>query len=273
MALARFLLAGFLLSFFSCAYSQNQICTDPTVVITTNLGDIHVQLSTHASPSAIQWLQSLINGPIYREGLSGEPVGYYHGLGFDYSKAKIDVRISARPPTSAILTPIQINAHSLDLHTKTIKTEGEAMQLWQNDLYPSWQKQRSQNNINSTLQKWADLFDKSMSAKFLVGMDKKTILEAKGFQFTQEVTSLPPVKGSVALVPASKAQATPALSFFLKDMPNRTGKWMVIGNVTEGFDILQKISELRGMGQHDYRDRKHRILDPVSLRNIQWICH
>jgi hypothetical protein len=67
------------------------------------------------------------------------------------------------------------------------------------------------------------------------------------------------------LQPVSPTSASARLSILLADIPERTGKWMVIGRVTRGIDVAQEISV-----RPRIKDRRfqYQPVEPVVIERV-----
>ena len=141
------------------------------------------------------------------------------------------------------------------------------MERLQHELLPALKRPSSERTSTPLLEAWARRFEEgNYDASFLVGTSRKEQLEAIGYRFRDGLASGRPERGAVLLVPESPTTAKLSLAILLADHPNRTGKWVVVGRVTEGLEVADAIADrpLAEAGLRDYRPRQ-----PVSLERAQ----
>jgi cyclophilin family peptidyl-prolyl cis-trans isomerase len=206
------------------------------LLLETTEGTIQIELCESAAPRAVEQLRRLAIG----EGNSGQSI--YQGLAFDYTKPHIEIR-TARPETPpAVAWPAELDAESLGLDQKLITDYAEAMSVVQRELIVEHTKKKKSGRISAKLGDMLEQWFQTYSASFLLGVSRKAINEALGYQYQSGLTSLPAVRGAVMLQPVSPTSASARLCILLADIPARTGQWMVIGRVTRGLDVVQAIS-------------------------------
>jgi len=72
----------------------------------------------------------------------------------------------------------------------------------------------------------------------------------------------------VALRPVSPTVASMRLSIAITDMPQRTGRWMVIGRVVEGMETAEEISIQKLKGQGTPEAKNLEPLEPVVIDRV-----
>lgn len=245
----------------------------PHVVFKTRLGAIVVELDRAAAPHAIaRWLQ-LVEGPVFNPRLVGGStpslsMGYYDGLAFSYTKPHVEVVTAGRPPLEAFQFEAQIDAAALGLHEQLIGDVGEAMNVLQRELIETYGRLGKGNRCTPQLLEWVGVWHEIHDASFLVGQSRQAINEAQGYVYRNGLRSKPVVRGSVSLQPLSPTMASARLSIALADIPQRTGKWMVLGTVVEGLDIVETIALQALEGRGTQRARLYRPLDPVVIESV-----
>ena len=87
------------------------------------------------------------------------------------------------------------------------------------------------------------------------------------YNYTTDVQSVKPTKGTLAM--ANKGPNTNGSQFFicLEDAPFLTGKHTVFGKVVKGFDIVQKIGEVK-VNKTDPRSM-NKPLTPIKILSIR----
>jgi cyclophilin family peptidyl-prolyl cis-trans isomerase len=235
---------------------------------------IIIELFERAAPDAVRRLVELAGGPVFNEALVGpNDSGYFDGLTFNYTKPHLDIRTSERPPTGLLEITTEIDANALGLHEDRIEDVNAAMDVMQQELLQSGQKAKRGESISSQLSAWISRWYENYSADFLIGVSRKEINEALGFEYSDApLESVPVTKGAVALVPRSPVAASPRLSIILQDMPLRTGRWMVVGRVVEGLDIADQISIEPLVLPRSVKQKYFRPLNPVVIRSAEFTC-
>lgn len=247
----------------------------PFFLLTTTEGAIRIELAEEAAPKTIRRLVRLAEGPIFNPDLvpspPAPPTGYYDGLAFDYANPHIEIISELRPPEGLVELANEISAEALALDRSRIDNPGEAMDVMQMELLPAYQAHRKQGVPTGRLGEWIDKWYESYQPDFLVGVTRQQINEALGHAYEKGLASLPPIRGAVGLAPSRPGHSTPRLSILLSDIPQRNGRWMVIGRVVEGLELAQDIS-LRDRVPGPYGDRFHRPLVPVVIESLEFEC-
>jgi peptidyl-prolyl cis-trans isomerase A (cyclophilin A) len=106
---------------------------------------------------------------------------------------------------------------------------------------------------------------RDLQAKVQARLDELTLLdlyEMQGYRYDDDLASVPPVKGSLAL--ANSGPDTNGSQFFINlgDTPWLTGKHAVFGRVVEGMDVVEKIGAVK-------TDNASRPLTPVRILSIR----
>jgi len=240
--------------------------------ITTEIGQIEIELHENYAPNTVRKIVKLINGPIFNTelvGNSNDAIGYYEGLTFNYTKPHIEIITSERPPHKMIQLESEISAEALGLHKKLIRNKAQAMNVMQQTILKSAYRGDKHRIHHPLLQQWLAIWNKSYDPGFLIGVSDKEINLALGYNYTKDISSQPVLKGSIVLKPISKTLASPRISIILQDMPIRTGKWMVIGRVTKGLDIADKISLLPLNTPRHIKTRVYKPKKPIVIQSIK----
>jgi cyclophilin family peptidyl-prolyl cis-trans isomerase len=229
------------------------------LLLETSQGTIQIELCESAAPRAVKQLR--------RFALEGSASGQriFKGLAFDFTQPHIEVRIAELELPVEIQWPVELDAESLGLHQQLVTDYAEAMSIVQGELLVEYRKKKKSGGITPKLAAMLDQWYQAHSAEFLVGVSRKEINEALGYQYQSGLASLPAVRGAVMLQPVSPTSASARLSILLADIPERTGKWMVIGRVTRGLDVAQEISV-----RPRIKDRRfqYQPVEPVVIERV-----
>jgi cyclophilin family peptidyl-prolyl cis-trans isomerase len=235
---------------------------------------IVIELFERAAPGAVRRLVDLAAGPVFNEALVGpDDSGYFDALTFNYTKPHLEIRTSERPPTGLLKIKTEIDAGALGLDEDRIADVGAAMDVMQHELLKGGQKAKQGKSITPQLQAWIKQWYENYSAEFLVGVSRKEINEALGYEYSETpLESVPVTKGTVVLVPKSPVAASPRLSIVLSDMPLKTGQWMVVGRVVEGLEIADQISLEPLILPRRIKQKSYRPLNPVVIHSAEFLC-
>lgn len=244
---------------------------DPCLRLDTRLGAITLRFDRAAAPGAVATIERLARGPLYDLDSLPNPdaartTGYFDGLAFDYARPKLELRLPVRPPAAAFTVEAELDARPLGLDEKRIADAGEAMNALQIELLPALKRPSSERRSTPRLEEWAKRFEQGYDASFLVGTSRREQLEAIGYRFRDGLASRRPTRGAVLLVPGSPTEATLGLSILLADHPNRTGKWVVVGEIADGLEVADAIAD-RPLAEAALRDFRPRT--PVGLDRVQ----
>jgi cyclophilin family peptidyl-prolyl cis-trans isomerase len=248
-------------------------CAEPALHLTTELGAIAIDLDAEAAPEAVAAIVRLARGPLYDPALTtaaGGEIGYYDGLELDFVNPTIEVATATRTPRDLFLVETAIDATALGLDDDRIADAATAMDVLQRELIPQHTRHKKRGRLHPRLAEWLEIWFATYDPSFLVGVSRREINEALGYVYRSGLPSRPPVRGSVALRPASPTQATPALSILLTDLPERTGRWMVVGEVSAGLDVAEAISRRPLLA--DRAQRLLRPIDPVIIQSAMVAC-
>jgi len=238
------------------AESSTQDC----LRLETELGAITIALDANAAPEAVAEIRR-----ISRTSAAGT-LGSFDGGAFEFARPHVEIRLSSRRTGDDETVASEIDAAALGLDRDRIADAGEAMNVLQFELLPAAQRAVPAGTGTDELQRWRERFEKDYDPSFLVGTSRRQILEALGYRFRSGLASKPPLRGAVALVPESPTRSKLELSIFLADLPDRLGKWMVVGRVIAGFDAAEAIS-IRPMA--DLRLSDTRPQDPVVVDHAE----
>lgn len=247
----------------SCSSFENRRANRLQFKIITETGQIEIELYKNTAPNAVKQIVKLIN--VQNE----TGVGYYDGLSFDYTKPHLEIIVSKHPSIKNIQIKSEINAESLKLHQTIIGDKGEAMDVMQQVILKSVYRGDKHRKHHPKLQHWLDRWNQSYDPSFLIGVSSKEINESMGYVYTESISSKPVIKGSIVLKPTSKTWVSPRMSIILQDMPERTGKWMVIGHVSKGLSIADKISTFPLVMPREFKTRQFIPKKPVVITAIK----
>ncbi len=265
------------------------VAPDPCLRLETTAGAIVLRFDRAASPEAIAALEQ-------GDGSS------FAGLAFDFERPHLELRLEPRPADASSTVELVNDAAALGLDRSRIADAGEAMNVLQFELLPAAQRAatrrkpevetapeterespgqqsgdlRAEDNDHGEAEEpatprlaaWRERFEKDYDPSFLVGTSRQEILEALGYRFRPGLDSQPPLRGAVALVPASPTRARLELSILLADHPTRLGKWLVVGRVASGLDVAEAIS-LRPLADARLDDGRPR--DPLTVQTSAWL--
>lgn len=252
-----------------CAVSEH-----PHIVVSTAEGVIVVELLPAAAPAAVERLIRLVEGPLFDPEITGsgprtETVGYYDGLEFDLASPGTSLATAVRPPADAILIETEIDSAALGLEQRKVAEPAEAMQIWQLELFPAQAAAPSNEAMHPRLRRWLELWATTFSADFLLGASRAEINEALGYRSKDGLDSQPVTRGSVSLEPFSPRWSTPRLVIALEDLPRLDGRRMVVGHVSEGLALADRIAD---RPLTPTRSARNRPLDPVMILDARIEC-
>lgn len=236
-------------------------CRRPVVRLETGLGTLELELDAATAPQAVTLVTRLLHEPIEASGEAAGTLRYYEGLGFDYTRPHVLIAVGERPALPALSTPTRIDAVALGLDHRRLADAAEAMEVLQRELLPAYIHRR--NDATPRLAAWVERWRQDFEADFLVGVSRQAVNEALGHAYERGLPSLPPVRGAVALWPESPTVSTPRLAILLADLPERAGRWMVVGRVTRGFEVAEAISARPLVAEP--ANRSFRPVDPVRI--------
>ena len=241
---------------------------NPCLHLETADGELVIRLDRAAAPLAVAAIERLAAGPIYNPDLlpraaAAAAVGYFADLDFDYVRPRLELRLANREPAAAFTVEAELDAAAFGFDSEMIADAGEAMNLLQFELLPAFRRAGANRVATPQLAAWAEKFESDgYDASFLIGVSRRQILEAIGYRFRSDLGSRPAVRGAVALVPTSPTDARLSLSILLADHPQRTGRWVVVGEVARGLELADTVS-LRPLAEPARRD--NRPLYPLSV--------
>jgi cyclophilin family peptidyl-prolyl cis-trans isomerase len=245
----------------------------PHLVMETASGTIEIRLFEDAAPAAVQRMIEAIQGPIFNTLIFGEQdVGYYDGLAIDYTRPRIEVRVTERRPSGLIELPTQIDADALGLDDARITDIDDAVDVMQFQLIKAYNETKQGGERSVVLNQWLDQWFEKKDASFLIGESRKKINESLGYVYQTGLASRPMLKGAVALKPISPDTASMTLSILLADADERTGKWMVVGEVVRGLDIVEEISIQPLREPAHVRSRTYVPFEPLVIRSARVRC-
>lgn len=251
----------------------------PHLEFHTSEGDLSLELWPRAAPRAVARLARLAEGPIYNpalfdEGESARSVGYFDGLAIDFTHPNIEIAVEVRAPKRLFEFPAEIDAEALGLHEKRIASAGEAMDLLQRELLVQFRERgKDPDRVTPKLRQWLTRFYENSDPSFLVGVSWKEINEALGYRYERGLESRPASAGAVLLAAPAPGRASLRLSLVLVDMPQRTGREMVIGRLVRGLDLARAISLRPLLVPPELRDRRYRPAHPVVIERARVVCN
>ena len=249
----------------------------PYMHIDTDVGPIEIELYERAAPKTISRLADLVKGPIFNRAFldredNFQPVGLYDGLVFNHIKKRLEVMSSERSPAGHFRLQAEIDADALGLNEVIIKDRAQAMMVVQRELVAAHQKANKQTDPSSQLGLWLQEFKKAFDPDFLIGVSRKQVNEALGYVYQTGLDSKPVTRGSVALKPYSRRMASTRLAIMLDDFPRRTGRWMVIGRVSLGLDLVDQISMEYLTTPGHVKPKVFTPMNPVVIRTVEINC-
>jgi cyclophilin family peptidyl-prolyl cis-trans isomerase len=226
------------------------------LLLDTSVGAIEIELFETAAPKAVKRLRRLTRDG--REAASS----FYEGLAFDFTHPHVEIRTALPESQPASEWPAELDAESLGLDRKLVADYAEAMTIVQRELLVAHRKKKKSGQISEKLGDMLSQWYETHSAGFLIGVSHKEINEALGYEYQSDLDSRPAVRGAVMLEPVSPTVASARLSILLADIPARTGRWTVIGEVTRGLDVAQAISI-----RPRIKDRRMRYqpIEPIAI--------
>lgn len=148
-----------------------------------------------------------------------------------------------RPPVESLLVRNEIDGKSLGLHEHTIADQVEARRVFDFQVIKAQDRNKRNPTYSDQIGEWLDRYRENPNPSFMIGVSYLELNRALGYEYRDGLPSAPVTRGSVALVPgAAKNLSTPALSIALTDLPDRNGRWMVIGRVVEGLERVEAIA-------------------------------
>jgi cyclophilin family peptidyl-prolyl cis-trans isomerase len=237
----------------------------------TTRGDLVIEIEPTAAPEAIaQWLRLVEESTSGSGAGAADPDGpYYDGLAFTFTRPHVEIVTEARRPEGGgVELTVELNAASLGLDRRIIEDRAEAMKVLQWELIRAHAKMGKGEDRPERLKQWIEEWRATGSADFLIGTSWQEINEALGYEYRRGLQSLPVTSGAVALQPLSPTRASMRLSIAIADMPQRTGRWMVIGRVVEGLEVAEEISVQTLRGQGTPEAKNFEPLDPVIIDRV-----
>jgi cyclophilin family peptidyl-prolyl cis-trans isomerase len=234
----------------------------PVLSLVTDQGPIHIELFEDAAPEAVSRLVAAAR--------SAPSPGLYAGVTFGFVQPRVEIVAGIPPVLEGFLPENRFDGRSLGLDEWCVADRAEAMELVQRELLPELARRKEGGQTSRLLERWRDQWYETYQADFLIGVSRLEINQALGYDTDGAVASRPPVEGAVALRPASATRSTLELSILLTDLPERSGRWMVIGRVLHGLELARQIS-VRPL-EFTGSPRSTRPRDPVTLRGSTLDC-
>lgn len=161
----------------------------------------------------------------------------WHGVAFDWVQPNVEIRTAAATP---VLLTSELDGTALGLERIAIADSGAAMNLVQMELEPAFM--RAGAAATPQLRDWIMRWRRDFDPTFLVGVTRLQINSALGYPSQTGLRTRPVRRGSVALVSAAPGSSALALAIILRDQPARDGRWVVVGRVVSGLELVQRIS-------------------------------
>lgn len=243
------------------------------LTFSTPLGTIEIELLERADPVAFRRLVRLARGPTFHPDLQAAdrpPVGFYEGLAFDFTRPHVEIATETRRPPELFSLETRIDAEALGLDRDLVEDAAEAMSVLQQELLPEFVSKKKRGRITPQLEEWLEEWYARQEPDFLVGVSRKRINEALGYAYHSGLESVPPERGAVALWPESPSRSSARLTIFLADLPQRAGRWLVVGRVLRGLEVADSISSqplVPGAGA-----RWLKPLQPITIDQTHFEC-
>jgi len=247
---------------------------NPTCIIKTSMGDVHVVLFADEAPKTVRNFLDLAEGKKeFTDAKTGKKATrpYYDGLVF-HRVIKDFMLQGGCPLGTGTGDPgykfeDEINAVALGLHEEKVFLPGERVHQYLGV--------RSQEEFNRAVVmplarkmglKSQDEFE-AKRAELDARMKTLTLKECyenQGYQYTVATKSRPPKRGVIAM--ANSGPNTNGSQFFINliDTPWLTGKHTVFGKVVKGMDVVDKIAEVKVNAQA-------KPLEPVTILSIRLV--
>ncbi len=161
------------------------------------------------------------------------------GVGFEWASPHGEVRTGHLAELDGVRA--ELNGESLGLHEDRIADAGEAMEVMQQEVLGRHGRDK-RTQPSARFRTWIEQWKATRRPDFLVGISRLELYEALGYRYDADVVTRPVVRGSVALRASTDATVQPQLVFSLVDRPEQTGRWVVVGHVVEGIDLIRQIS-------------------------------
>ncbi len=244
------------------------------LVLATGRGPIVARLHEAAAPQAVRRLAGLAKGsdPHLSAGQDTAPAaGYYDGLTFIHTQPHIEIVTDVRESGEPVEIDAELDAVALGLDRRRIGDAGEAMDIAQRELSTTYKRLLKSGQVPPRLQQWMDKLYSTHDAAFLVGVSHQEINEALGYVYQEGLESRPVTRGALMLKPLSPSVASARLSIALVDLPQRTGRWVVVGRVVEGLETAQEIS-VQPLADPGVVRSRHRPANPVRIDSLRLEC-
>lgn len=197
--------------------------------IRTEHGELVLSFDAAAAPQAVAALRRAFE----QHGFDGTRIAWVR------PHTEIRTQVPAGAPTSLAS---ELDARALGLDVQRIEDPGAAMNAIQFELEPAFL--RAGNQASPQLRAWIATWRADFDPGFLVGTTRQQINEALGHRYQDGHASRPLRRGSVALVPAGPNSTTLAMAILLRDQPERDGRWVVVGQVESGIEVVEAITLL-----------------------------
>lgn len=244
----------------------------PHLVLATKDGSITAELFEAAAPHTLRRLADLIKEEHLDSArgvkASGDSAG--KAVTFDYTHAHVEIYTGLLKPEAFFEN--ELDAEALKLDVDRVGDAGKAMDIFQREIVPAFNRVKKSGNLNPRLRDWMTRWRAAGDAGFLVGASRKEINEAQGYVYAKGLDSRPVTKGALILQPDSPTRAKARLGIALSDLPTRLGRQMVIGRVVGGLDLADDISIRPLAVPAGMRSIDHAPRDPVVIESLRLDC-
>ena len=190
-------------------------------------GSVRLTIDSRAAPLAVAELKRALAS------------GGFDGVAIDWIRPHVEIRTGV-PIAAPAAMASELDAVALGLDRELINDTAAAMNLIRMELEPALL--RAGNDASPQLQAWVRQWRAQFDPGFLIGVSRQQINEALGYRYQRGYASRPARRGSVALLPAMPGRTSLALAILLTDQPERDGRWVVVGHVSAGLELVDRIS-------------------------------
>jgi len=231
-------------------------CAHPQITLHSDAGDLVIALDPAAAPQSVAALRS---------------AKIAANLKFEHTRPHVEVRTSAVLADNLSL-PLEMNGVALGLADDTIDDPGAAMDVVQSRLIGAYRRSLKGDPLSATAKDWLARWFDTYKADFLLGVSRQQINAALGVPNTPGLASQPVTRGSVVLVPDGPALATSRLSIALTDLPQRTGRWPVIGRVVSDLGVLEQLARAPRHKPNAFQPNRYLPVEPVRIGRVTRDC-
>jgi cyclophilin family peptidyl-prolyl cis-trans isomerase len=170
-----------------------------------------------------------------------------------------------RPVERSAPTPDEIDAAAMGLAADAILDPREVEGLWQREMVPRWRTLEARGEpIPPRLDRLVrDLRRRGMVATGqLAGQSRLWYLETLGYRFRAGASPLRVERGAVATAARWPGEADARFLVALSDIPERSGRATVFGQVVEGWSTLERIAAQPVTKSHVPRE-------PIAIERVE----